>query len=606
MRRSNAISFGLIIFLIIFSSTFVLIIIDHKFSKKSSYIKPDQDEFRGGFQKLDEFGNVTIFNVTIDKIIAEIGENVTVSSVYSLFCNDSYEREYGMIGIEKFGWYEYKNTLIASVENYNVSEIISIDPNHFDGNDVCKGRVEIKISNILNPMNFKIYTNFTIENLEIRKAKLNYSLIGQYPITVFSQDLLNFSFQIYNEHAQDYVFSDSNMKIFVNNQNNSLNVSKYTDSDGFLNFTINCSSLGAGNYTIQLENDETVDYEPTQVIIQLKVLDENSCINVSLLNVDEVYTNVNFDDSNYTKAFYLIQCEFDANITYTSNIENGQCIEIGNRYFATISSPKTSGTYQILFSAQPKVAGKLIEFNETLQVKRRPIALDPTISHRDKQSHLYFHIKIIDILKNQLIDTNNNLIIFAKYNGSNRFIGTVECNSSGIACFEWQFPNMIVENYISFTFQFNETPVYFFLSLTKNITITKIEYSGPFQAYSSQNISIIANLYALNGSKLSNQLIELKINGENFNLTTNTNGKISYSFTTPSHATLLRIELHFPGSMNVISSTLILDIEIRLDLFHQIWNSLGYILAGISIGIVLLIYLKKQFTKRNLATLKVD
>ena len=165
---------------------------------------------------------------------------------------------------------------------------------------------------------------------------------------------------------------------------------------------------------------------------------------------------------------------------------------------------------------------------------------------------------------------------------------------------------MIVENYISFTFQFNETPVYFFLSLTKNITITKIEYSGPFQAYSSQNISIIANLYALNGSKLSNQLIELKINGENFNLTTNTNGKISYSFTTPSHATLLRIELHFPGSMNVISSTLILDIEIRLDLFHQIWNSLGYILAGISIGIVLLIYLKKQFTKRNLATLKVD
>ena len=606
MRRSNVISFSLVFLLIVFSSTSVLIIIDHKFSKENLYLNPIQNEFRDEIQKLDEFGNVSIFNVTIDKISAEIGENVTVSSVYSLFCNDGYEREYGMIGIEKFGCYEYKNTLIDGVENYNVSEIISLTPNHFDGNDICKGRVEIKISNILNPMNFKIYTNFTIENLEIRKAKLNYSLIEQYPKTVFSQDLLNFSFQIYNEHAQDYVFSDSNMKIFVNNQNNSLNFSKYTDSDGFLNFTINCSSLGAGNYTIQLENDETVDHESTQVMIQLEVFDEKFCVNCSLLNGDEVYANVNYDDSNYTKAFYSIRCEFDADINYTSNFEQGQCIEIGNRYFATISSPKTSGTYQVLFSARPKAAGKVIEFNETLQVKRRPVELAPTMFLDDHQSHLFFRVQVIDKLTNQSIDANNDIAIFARYNGSNRLIGTVECNSSGVAGFEWQIPNVILEDYVSFTFQFIASPIYQFSSLIKNITVTKIDYSGPFQAYSSQNITVIANLYALNGSKLSNQPIELKINGDPFNLTTDTNGRISHSFIAPSYATNLRIELHFPGSIDIISSTLRLTIEIRLDLFHQIWNSLGYILAGISIGIVLLIYLKKNFAKRNLATLKVD
>ena len=222
LKKKNIISISLLIFLIAFSLLFALIKMNDEPSIKSPYTRPDQNEIQDGIQKSDEYGNVTIFNVAMDKITAAIGENITVSSVYSLSYNVGYEMEYGMIGIEKFGWYEYENTLIAGVENFNISEIISVDPNHFDANDTCTGRVEIKIYEILNPLNFKIYTNFTIETLEIRKARLNFSLVEQYPLTVFSQDLLNFSFQVHNEHAQNYVFSNGNVTISVNNQNASL------------------------------------------------------------------------------------------------------------------------------------------------------------------------------------------------------------------------------------------------------------------------------------------------------------------------------------------------------------------------------------------------
>ena len=364
--------------------------------------------------------------------------------------------------------------------------------------------------------------------------------------------------------------------------------------------------MGAGNYTIQLENEETVDYESTQVSIQLEVFDETSCINCSLLNGGEVYANVSYDESNHTKAFYSIQCEFDANINYTSSLGQGQCTAIGNRHFATISAPNASGSYQIQFSAHPIAAGKVIEFTDTLQVKRRPVELSPTMVLDDRQSHLFFCVQVTDELTNQSIDANNDIAIFARYNGSTQLIGIVECNLSGVASFEWQLPNFILEDYISFTFQFIESPVYQFSSLNKNVTIMKFEYLGPFQAHAAQTITITARLRALNGTYLPNQPIKLTINGAPFNLTTDSNGAISHSFITPSHATTLRIELHFPGSASNLATTLVLAIEISLDPLHRLWNSLGFILAGTSIGIVSLICLKRRFAKRNLATLKVD
>lgn len=569
-----------------------------------------KDNNKEYLQSLDEYCNINIYNVTINKLIAEIGENVTVSTVYSLICNEGYEKGYGKIGICKSGGnlIEYKNSLIDGVEYLNISETLSIDPYDFNAFDICKGRVEFEIFNILDPENPppKTYANYSKEDLEIRKAKLNYTLIGLDPLTIFSDDIISFNLLIHNEHTKYYIYSNNYIEGFILNKNKSLNFSKWTDSNGFLNFTVNCSLLGSGIYTIQLINNETMDYESTFYSFQVEVLDKSSCINCSLLNGGTIYTNVNYDNSNYSKAFFLIECAFNANISWYSTFGNGILSKIGNQYNTTILSPNVAGIYKIHFIAKPLTKGKQIEFDIDLPVKKRPIELFPTSFRKENLSLLYFLINITDKLNNKLINYNNMIEIFIKYNNTNWKVNPIECNSSGLALFEWPIPNRIVEDYISFEFVFNNSPVYQFSSVIKNLTITNLVYSGPFHMYSTQNLSFLAELVSLNGKKLSNQLINLKINDNSFDLITNNDGEIHYSLIAPSYSTILKLEIYFAGSDNISASILIIDIKIELDLLHQIWKSLGFILMGIGIVMISILYFKKIITKRNLASLQVD
>jgi len=560
---------------------------------------------KNNLQDLDNFGFIIIYNVSLNKLNAEIGENISISTVYSTLCNENYQLEYGRIGINKATWFEYKNSLIDGVMYHNITEIISINPAHFDSLDNCKGKVELKIIDMFDSENFMIYQNYSTEYLEIVKAKLNYSIIEQNPLTIFSKDIVNLSFLIYNEHTTHYPFSDR-IDIKITNGQKSLNYSKNAESNGHLNITFNCSLIGIGNYTIQLKNVETPDYESSVFNFSIEVLDENTCINCSLINDGDVYVNVIYDNSKYSKAFYMIQSGFDANINWQSSFGNGSFLKIGDQYSTNISAPNETGIYQIHFIAQPIAKGKQIEFDQPLYVKRRPIELYVNFFRNLNQSNLVCQVSIVDNLTKYRINTNLTLEIFVEYNASNRAYGFIESNSSGIAIFNWDIPIRIIEDYVTFKFILNDTLTYQSSSLIKNITVTKLEYLGLFQGYSASNISIIAKLSNINGNEFPNQTITLKINNELINLKTNVNGEIYYSFIAPSQSAILKIEIQFMGSENTVSAYTTFNIEIKLNFLQQIWNSIGFILAGVSIVIILLIYLKKRVIGQNLATLNVD
>ncbi len=557
------------------------------------------------YKKLDEYGIISIHNLTIDKVSAEIGENITVSSLYSLLCNPGYQREYGMIGIDTPSWFEYENSLIDGVSYHNVTEIISLSPNYFNASDVCNGRVKIKIFNMSNPMDFIIQDNVTENSIELKKAQLNFSLINQSPSIVFSNDLLNYSFFISNEHTEKYVFSNGYFKINVSNGNLSQSFSKYTDSKGFLNFTINCSVLGAGNYTILLENNETSDYNSTPYSIQIEILDEDQSINCTLLNSESIYTAVDYDLSDFSKAIFLIETDFDANISYFSDLENGNCSKIGNQHNASLKSPEIAGIYQVYFIAYPLLKGRNIQFNYSIEVKHRPIELNTMFLGYENQTNVACQIKVMDVLVNHTAKTNNSISIIANFNKSNWDLGSTRCDSDGNALLIWDPPSRIEDAFISLNFRFNTTPVYQSYSLIKNITLTELHYFGPLHEFATKNITFRAVLFALNGTPIPHQIICLKIDDQYFNLTTDINGEINFSLTTPSYATKLKIEFQFLGSGDTLSSNLILNIEIKLDLLQQIWDSIGFILVGIGIAFISLLYLKKTLTKRNLSTLDV-
>jgi hypothetical protein len=84
------------------------------------------------------------------------------------------------------------------------------------------------------------------------------------------------------------------------------------------------------------------------------------------------------------------------------------------------------------------------------------------------------------------------------------------------------------------------------------------------------------------------------------------NGEISYTFMPPSYPTILKLEIFFSGANQILPASLEFNIELKLDLLHQIWNSSGYILISISLAIIAIIYLKKKFFKNSLTTLNID
>ena len=561
-------------------------------------------------QFLGIYGYVEIFNVTIDKTTAEIGENITIETVYSFICNEGYERAWGIIGVNKLGmvnWIDCKDNLIDGVEYHKVTESFSLSPNKCNAADICQGRVKIGIRNSLDPdQPEEEYISQTNENLVIQKAKLNYSIIDQNPLTIFSNDLVVFNIFIYNEHTKNFGYSNSPINITAINPYNSLTLIKNTDSKGFLNFTLNCSLLKAGINTINLKNDESDDYESNSYSFQIKVYDEDLSINCSLSNQNPIYANVDYDDSNYTKAIYSIDCDFEAIINYSSSFCNDQSFQVGNQHVAVIDTPKQAGIYQIRFAVQPKATGKTITFEEMLQVEQRPIGVNTFFLRNENQSRLCMQINILDNLVNHSINDISDVTIFAQYNHSIRKIGVTQCNSSGIAFFDWLIPQKIIENSIGVIFMFNETPIYQVSKFIKNLTIVNLEYLGPTQWIAGKNLTISAKLFALNGSALPNQLLNIKFNGDLISLVTDFRGEISYPFISPSYSTVLEFEILFPGTDQIVSANLKFNIELKLDLWHQLWNSSGYILISISLGIIALIYLKKRFFRNNLSTLSVD
>jgi len=578
--------------------------LEEKTNFKDSY----SDRNQSGMQFLSTNGNMKIFNVTIDKTTAEIGENITIGTFYSFVCNEGYERNHGYIGIynlESFDWIDNKDILIDGVEYYNVSERFTIDPDKYNAADVRQGKVLLEIRDIFN--NFaNACSSLTNENLVIRKAKVNYSIIEQSPLTIFSNDLVIFNISIYNEHTKNFCFSNSPINITAINPYNSLTLIKNTDSKGFLNFILDCSLLNAGVYTINLKNDESADYESCDYSFQIEVYDEDLSVNCTLSNPNSIYVKVDYDDSNYTKAVYSIDCGFEANINYSSSFCHGESLKVGNQHVAVFTTPRQAGTYQIEFKAQPKSMGKTISFEQTLPVEKRPIGFKILFLRNENQSRLSMQINILDNLVNHSIKDINDVTIFAQYNHSIRKIGVTQCNSSGIAFLDWIIPQKIIENYIEFIFIFNETQVYQFLKSIKNITITNLEYLGPVQWIAGKNLTITAKLYALNGSALPNQLLNIKINGDFINRITDIKGEISYSFISPSYSTVLEFEILFLGTDQIVSTNLKFNIELKLDLWHQLWNSSGYILIAVSLAIISLIYLRKRFIRNNLSTLNVD
>ncbi len=561
----------------------------------------EYDKNRAYYETLDEYGVVNIYNLTVDKTSVEIGENITVSTVYSLQCSPGYLREYGMIGIDKPAWFEYRNSLIDGVNFHNVTEIFSITPDRFNASDLCKGRIKIKIFNMSDPMDFIIYSNQTENDTEIKKAQLYYSLIEKSPSVIFLTDFLNLSFFIHNEHTENYAFSNGHVKINLSNGENTLNFSEYTDSKGILNFTVNCSALGVGVYTIRLENDATTDYDPTVFVYQLEVLDEVQSINCTLLNPESIYTKVDYDNSNFSKVFFVIQSEFIANISFSTDFESGYCSKNGNQYLATLNSPSMAGEYEVNFIAHPIPSGKSIEFNHTIEVKRRPTELEAFFLRYENQTTISCHINITDVLVAHPVETNESIDIVANYNNSDWNVVSLKPKSDGTALFKWEPPSRIQDAYISFQFQFNATPVYQFSALTRKITLIKFEYAGPFQESTGKEILIQAVLFALNGTPLPNYEIQVIVNDNFFNITTNANGAINFSFLTPSYATTLKVELQFLGSGNISASNLIFDLEIELTFLQQIWDSMSYILVGVGIAIISFIYVKKRLSKRNFA-----
>ncbi|MHA1129571.1 MAG: hypothetical protein ACTSQQ_02075, partial [Candidatus Helarchaeota archaeon] len=70
--------------------------------------------------------------------------------------------------------------------------------------------------------------------------------------------------------------------------------------------------------------------------------------------------------------------------------------------------------------------------------------------------------------------------------------------------------------------------------------------------------------------------------------------------------TKLQIEIEYPGDTKRLAATECLVINVEFDFLHQLWSSLGFILIGISLTIVSILYIKKTLSRRRLTNFSVE
>ena len=533
----------------------------------------------------------------------EIGETIQIMGMYTL--NYSPFKYVALENWMDIGDYpEDFHTIPTFVNNFTYSRNITLDPSRFDVNKTYYGKVMLKLLDIETSF---VYSKQNTSNQEIfiTESKVNYTITQQWPEIILSPKKTNISFNFFNINNNNFKFSDSNVNFLLYAPNNSIiqNETLLTTSNGDVNILLKTNSCkSGGNYTLKINTQGTEFYKPTNYTIKFSVYNDSTIFNVSI-SENEKYVSISYDLVSLELSAYL---KFDSDIFWNSSFSSGVFVRKDNfTYKSNLTVPYFKNSYVIDIWANLFGTNSTLNRKINLTVVTRPINFSISIKKILFSNKIKITAKIFDNLTNHPI-INDEIFNFYVFSNSNWiFIG----NSKGIngeVSLTRNLPNKNSEGRLLFKIEIFNSSIYSNLSSYKEIILTELSVLSIPEIKIFDFFPILFKLQTSNGTDLSNENIQIFINGFRIlNFKTKPNVVNLLIFLAPAYETVLNFLIIYEGSDMNLNSYFVFKLNVKSDVIIKTLGNFGFFISIIISSIFTFLYLKNRKSK-NLSKLKVQ
>ncbi|NHI92770.1 MAG: hypothetical protein EAX96_09745 [Candidatus Lokiarchaeota archaeon] len=589
--------------IILFFSILIIITVNNFVFKYNNHLKSSHFFNLGGLS--EDFYNVEIYNLTLNRTgQIEIGQAVKMDIFYTLNCSDDYFITQNWIDLLS----EPKNrtNLAHPVSNFSFTEIAYIDPERFDP-DYEKNYTAIANIEII-AINGSIFgkTKHSQETIKLLKANLECSIISKIPNLIFSNEKLNFTCKLYNEHNQNFVFKNKmiNVRLYDFQFKLIQNISKSTDDKGNLNLILNFDSGTPGTYHLYLNAFELTDYEDFSFYKSFNIIDINSSFIIRTENISESYVSTDFDERSTVME---LESNFIGIFKWNSSFNEKFFVETNysHHYKTNFINPKNSGSYRFDILGNLTNFNKIISFSYYLTFYKRNLS--------SIQSSIFFNnhneIEIFQHYIDNLTKTSNDFDFFIDFflKVNNNWICICSLNNNlGIIDSKINL-NGYVENLnesFEFILKINSTS-YFFEDLKFNYSIPKISmsYTNPMKSTTINHIFI--ELLNKNGTAFPYQDLKIFLN-DNFykSLITNYFGNCSFYLSVSNLDQVVNLKIIFSENLSYISYVHYFSIFIVPNELNVLISNFGIIFSIFLLIPFCVVLAKSQKNKNKMKDLK--
>jgi len=558
------------------------------------------------FQSDEDYLDIKINYIALNKSgPIEIGQALEILINYTINCSDNY------FVLEN--WVDITHpplnmaNLIYPKENNVLNLTCFIDPERFspDGDTNFSAFSNIKILALDGTYFTRAATS--TEKVQVLKADLETELISNVPDLIFSNEKLEISYKIFNEHNNNYSFKnqDINYELFDSELNLVQNGSKTTNEEGVLSLTLDFDKGRSGTYHLNLIANNLEDYHDYFFYNSFAVRDINSSFKLSIENESDLYASTFFDAINTPIS---LESEYEGIFEWNTGYENGIFTKSNSSMIFETSIKNFEYSGNVTFN----VYGNLIDFNKsisfskTLTFKRRSLILPTSSMAINNFGEIEINQQFLDNLTNKSFQFDFIAEYYIKVENQWNFLfsskdyqGLIQKSIKNNSFTMLNMSQLILKVKIN-------SLIYQFEQQLCNLSIPKLLVNYATVTKSSTSELINGTLFNEKGEVFENQLIKIVINNVFYkDIMTSINGTFSFEVSTSNFNDKINILLCFGSNFSYLSYNYYIIIDVQPNEFFTLISNSGLIFSIFLILPFCILLIQSQKGKNRMINLKI-